>query len=137
MRTTAHLMQERGSHPPVRLGSDAAIPRDFFSLVRLRESKFPALGKILAGLSSKTRPVSVTIIARCSMTRIAAKEIAKKAHSVKSTALMLSCSEPHIRNLIRSGKLRAKLMGRRVLILEVDLQQYLDGLKDWYSASKR
>ena len=65
------------------------------------------------------------------------KDIVKRAHTVKHVAILLDCSQPHIRNLIRSGKLRAKLMGRKVLILEEHLQEYLDGLRDWHSASKR
>jgi excisionase family DNA binding protein len=53
------------------------------------------------------------------------------AFDIPRTANRLNCSEPHVRFLIRSGQLRAKKLGRRVLILKHEIDRYLEDLPDW------
>ena len=59
------------------------------------------------------------------------------AHSLKKAARLVDCSEPQMRNEIRKGRLRAKTQGRKVLILDADLRDYIRGLADWVPANQR
>lgn len=59
----------------------------------------------------------------------------QKAYSVKSAAAQFDASVPFVRQQIRLGKLKAKKCGRKVLILAVDLQEYLENQKDWTPAN--
>jgi excisionase family DNA binding protein len=49
----------------------------------------------------------------------------KMAYSVEEVAEQTTLSKSHLRNEIRDGKLKARKIGRRVLILNEDLQAYL------------
>lgn len=51
----------------------------------------------------------------------------KIAYSVEEAAEQTTLSKSHIRNEIRDGNLKARKIGRRVLILKEDLQDYLRG----------
>ena len=51
----------------------------------------------------------------------------KIAYSVEEAAEQTTLSKSHIRNEIRDGNLKARKIGRRVLILNEDLQNYLRG----------
>ncbi len=55
----------------------------------------------------------------------------KKAHSVTAAAQQFDASVPFVRNEIRAGNLRAKKIGRKVVILDADLQMYLENQPDW------
>ncbi len=55
----------------------------------------------------------------------------KKAHSVKAAARQFDASVPFVRNEIRDGNLKAKKIGRKVVILDADLQTYLENQPDW------
>ena len=55
----------------------------------------------------------------------------KKAWSVKSAAEQFDASVPFVRNEIREGNLRAKKIGRKVVIMDSDLQEYLENQPDW------
>jgi excisionase family DNA binding protein len=55
----------------------------------------------------------------------------KKAHSVKAAATLFDASVPFVRNEIRDGNLKAKKIGRKVVILDSDLQTYLENQPDW------
>ena len=55
----------------------------------------------------------------------------KKAYSVKSAAVLFDASVPFVRNEIRDGNLKAKKIGRKVVILDMDLQTYLENQPDW------
>jgi len=59
------------------------------------------------------------------------KSMAKKAHSVKAAAAQFDASVPFVRNEIRNGNLPAKKIGRKVVILDVDLQEYLENQPHW------
>ncbi len=50
----------------------------------------------------------------------------KKTYSVKAAAQAFDASVPFVRNEIRDGNLRAKKIGRKVVILDTDLQNYLE-----------
>jgi hypothetical protein len=50
-----------------------------------------------------------------------------KLHSVKSLAEFAGCSELSIRNYIKEGKIKAKQIGRRILI---DEKQFEAGLSE-------
>jgi excisionase family DNA binding protein len=53
------------------------------------------------------------------------------AYSVEQIAQKTTLSIPHLRNEIRAGKLRAKKVGRRVLVLDTELGRYLENQADW------
>lgn len=55
----------------------------------------------------------------------------KPAYSVAEVAIMTSLSKAFLRNEIRAKHLKAKSFGRRVLILDADLQAYLNSKNDW------
>ncbi len=55
----------------------------------------------------------------------------KKAYSVKAAAEQFDASVPFVRSEIRIGNLRAKKVGRKVVILDADLQAYLENQPDW------
>jgi len=55
----------------------------------------------------------------------------KKAHSVKEAAKQFDASVPFVRNEIRNGNLKAKKIGRKVVVLDTDLQRYLENQPDW------
>jgi excisionase family DNA binding protein len=65
------------------------------------------------------------------MLAITKESRSKKAWSVKSAAEQFDASVPFVRNEIREGKLRAKKIGRKVVILDSDLQEYLETQPDW------
>lgn len=52
---------------------------------------------------------------------------AKLAYSVADAARLTSLSEAHLRNEIRAERLKARKIGKRVLILAESLHQYLSG----------
>lgn len=54
----------------------------------------------------------------------------KAAYSIKEAAKETSLSPPYIRNLIRDGDLKAKKAGRRLIILDADLRDYLGKLEE-------
>ncbi len=51
--------------------------------------------------------------------------------SVQGTAGELGCSESHVRLLIRTGQLKAKKSGSRVLVTQAEIDRYIDSLPDW------
>lgn len=55
----------------------------------------------------------------------------QKAYSVKAAAEQFDASIPFVRNEIRDGNLKAKKIGRKVVILDSDLQKYLESQPDW------
>lgn len=61
----------------------------------------------------------------------------KLAYSVKEVSEMTTLSKAFVRNEIRAKKLKAKLVGRRVLILDADLKNWLEEKKNWESLNKR
>ncbi len=63
------------------------------------------------------------------------EQFTKKAHSVKAAAQQFDASVPFVRNEIRVGNLRAKKIGRKVVILDVELQEYLENQPDWKNKS--
>lgn len=61
----------------------------------------------------------------------------KLAYSVAEAANKVSMSKSYLRNEIRAKKLEAKLIGNRVLILNSDLQIWLEGKGDWEGIKER
>lgn len=61
----------------------------------------------------------------------------KFAYSVEEISAMTSLSKAYLRNEIRAKTLKAKSVGRRVLILDADLQSWLQGKKDWKPFNER
>lgn len=61
----------------------------------------------------------------------------RKAYSIKTTAEQIDASVPFVRLEIRRGKLRAKKLGKKVVILDSDLETYLNGQQDWSPASEK
>ena len=61
----------------------------------------------------------------------------KMAYSVEEISEITSLSKSFVRNEIRDKKLRAKLVGRRVLILDTDLQNWLEGKENWEKLDER
>jgi len=59
------------------------------------------------------------------------EQTVKKAHSVKAAAQQFDASVPFVRNQIRDGNLKAKKIGRKVVILDSDLQMYLENQPDY------
>lgn len=55
----------------------------------------------------------------------------KKAHSVKSAAAQFDASVSFVRNQIKLGNLKAKKCGRKVIILDADLQTFLETQEDF------
>lgn len=55
----------------------------------------------------------------------------RRAYSVQEVSDQTTLSVPYLRSRIRAGNLKAKKVGRRVLILDGDLQSFLEGLEDW------
>jgi excisionase family DNA binding protein len=55
----------------------------------------------------------------------------RKAYSVADVAEQTSLSKSFVRNEIRAGRLKAKNIQRRVIILDSDLQNYLENQPDW------
>lgn len=51
-----------------------------------------------------------------------------RAYTIDDVAAMLTVSTRHLRRLIRAGKLPAKRIGARVVILAKDLDAYLQQL---------
>ena len=49
----------------------------------------------------------------------------KLAYSVDEAAAQTSLSKSHLRNEIRAGNLKVRKIGRRILVLNEDLQAYL------------
>jgi hypothetical protein len=71
------------------------------------------------------------------MLETAVKPEVKKAHSVKAAAASFDASVPFVRSEIRKGRLRAKHVGGKVVILDADLQNYLENQPDWKPASQK
>jgi hypothetical protein len=66
------------------------------------------------------------------------EQFIKKAHSVKAAAQLFDASVPFVRNEIRDGNLRAKKIGNgKVVILDADLQSYLENQPDWKSTNSK
>jgi hypothetical protein len=57
-------------------------------------------------------------------------EKGKKAHSVKAAAAHFDASVQFVRKQIKLGHLRAKRCGRKIIILDTDLQSFLENQKD-------
>lgn len=55
----------------------------------------------------------------------------KRAYSLDELESETSMSKAFYRKEIRARRLRAKLVGSRVLVLAEDLDQYLDASPDW------
>lgn len=69
------------------------------------------------------------------MSKIITKPAIRKCHSPKSAAEQLDASVSFVRNEIRAGNLRAKkVRNDKVVILDADLQDYLESLPDWKSS---
>ena len=60
----------------------------------------------------------------------------KMAYSIKEASEMASISVSYIRSQIKTRELKAKLVGRRVLILKEDLREYLRNKEDWKPQSE-
>jgi excisionase family DNA binding protein len=60
----------------------------------------------------------------------------RKAYSVKTAAQQFDASVPFVRNEIRDGNLKAKKIGRKVVILDADLQSYLENQPDYKSTKQ-
>lgn len=68
------------------------------------------------------------------MLQTATKPETKKAHSVFEAAAQIGASVPFVRAEIRKGRLKAKHIGaglRKVVILDADLENYLNNQPDW------
>ena len=61
----------------------------------------------------------------------------KLAYSVEEISAQTSLSKAFLRNEIRAERLKAKLVGRRVLILKDDLQTYLEEKMNWKPLDER
>jgi excisionase family DNA binding protein len=59
---------------------------------------------------------------------------AKLAHSLKIAAQKTDISVPFWRKKIRDGEIRAKKIGRRVVVLDSDLRAFLEQQPDWTPA---
>jgi excisionase family DNA binding protein len=70
------------------------------------------------------------------MLQVIAEKSIQEVFSVKKAAEKLCLSVPYIRNEIRDGNLKAKKVGRRVLVTSTALQQYLDNQPDWSPAAQ-
>ena len=57
--------------------------------------------------------------------------------SIKTAAEMIDVSVPFLRKEISAKKLKAKLIGGRVVIRSDDLSAYLENAKDWEPLSER
>ena len=57
--------------------------------------------------------------------------INKRAHSIKNAAALIDVSVPFLRKQIKEGNLKAKHVSRRVLILDSDLETYLQNQEDF------
>lgn len=55
----------------------------------------------------------------------------RKAYSVKSAAAAIDSSITTIRRRIESGDLRAKRLGKKIVILDADLQSFLEKQSDY------
>jgi excisionase family DNA binding protein len=55
----------------------------------------------------------------------------RKAYSVKTTAYLIDSSVPFVRNEIAAGNLRAKKLGRKVVVTDSALNEYLESKPDW------
>ena len=55
---------------------------------------------------------------------------AKRAHSVNNAAAIIGAGRDGVYEAIRSGRLRARKFGRRTLILDEDLIEFLRSLPD-------
>ena len=61
------------------------------------------------------------------MIGIATKVEEKLAYSVEEIAKLTTLSKPFLRNEIRAGRLKINRFGRRVLVLDKNLKDYLEG----------
>lgn len=61
----------------------------------------------------------------------------KLAYSVAEVSEKTSLSMAYLRKQITAKKLKAKLVGRRVLILNADLQNWLEGKENWENLNNR
>lgn len=64
-------------------------------------------------------------------------EKTKLAYSVSEASERTSLSKAFLRNEIRAKKLKAKLVGRRVLILDADLKKWLEEKMNWKNQDER
>jgi len=62
-----------------------------------------------------------------------ANNISAQVHSVAQVSQITTLSIPYLRQKIRSGELKAKKIGRRVLILNSALSEFLNSQEDWSS----
>ncbi len=61
----------------------------------------------------------------------------KLAYSLVQASEVTSLSVVYLRKEIRSKSLRAKLVGKRVLILDADLRNWLEEKMDWENMDNR
>lgn len=61
----------------------------------------------------------------------------KKSHSIRAAAELLDVSVPFLRDEIKRGRLRARKLSRRILILDSDLDFYLENHSTLAAASQR
>lgn len=59
------------------------------------------------------------------------------AYSVEQVSERTSLSKAYVRKEIRAGNLKAKLIGRRVVILDTSLREYLESGTDWLPPKER
>jgi excisionase family DNA binding protein len=55
-------------------------------------------------------------------------ELGRRAHSIEQACVLTGLGRDSIYSAIRSGKLLARKLGRRTLITDDDLRQFLAGL---------
>jgi excisionase family DNA binding protein len=59
------------------------------------------------------------------------------SYSVEQASERTSVSKSYIRNEIRDGRLKAKLVGRRVLIPATALKEWIENGQDWKPIAER
>ena len=68
------------------------------------------------------------------MLRNATNSVGKVAYSVEELSLATSLSKAYIRNQIREGKLVAKKVGKRVLVMRADADAYFNSMASMNSS---
>ncbi len=61
----------------------------------------------------------------------------KLAYSVAEASEITSLSKAYLRNEIRAKNLKAKLVGRRVVILDAELKTWLEEKMNWENTEER
>lgn len=65
------------------------------------------------------------------------QEKEKLAYSVEEISEITSLSKAYVRFQIKQKKLKAKLIGRRVLVFKEDLREFLENKEDWKPINER